>query len=222
MESLLESWPSDFNEAKQIQLALAQKVDIQQHVLEPKLIAGVDVGLLDQGQTIRAVVTYHDATSAELLDYKVATEPCRFPYVPGYLSFRELPAVLKAFSEFNHRPDLVLCDGQGIAHPRGFGIACHLGVLLDLPTIGVAKSRLVGEFVEPGDARGSRTKLSYRGKIVGSVLRTRDKIKPLFVSPGHRITIEQSVDWVLKLGRGLKLPEPTRWADKIASNRNFK
>lgn len=147
-------WPQDFQQAKQQQLQLASQVSIIDGVGEPKVVAGVDVGFVEQGAKARAAVVYCDALSAEVLEYRVAVEPVHFPYVPGYLSFRELPAILSALSLFSQKPDLIMCDGQGIAHPRRFGVACHLGVLLDIPTIGVAKSRLVGDGASPLLQRG--------------------------------------------------------------------
>ena len=141
-----------------------------------------------------------------------------FPYIPGLLSFRELPLILPAFARLRTRPDLVVVDGQGIAHPRRFGIAAHLGVLLDLPAIGCAKSRLTGTPVgELGVQRGDRVALVDRGQVVGYELRTRAGVKPLYVSPGHRIGVEGAADWVLRLTAGYRLPEPTRLADRAAA-----
>jgi deoxyribonuclease V len=139
----------------------------------------------------------------------------RFPYVPGLLSFREAPAILDAFARLATRPDLLLCDGQGIAHPRRLGLASHLGLLLDLPTIGCAKSRLVGEYQDPGPRRGARAPLRLDGRQVGWVLRTRDGVRPLFVSPGHRMSIGAAARWVLGCGAGHRLPEPTHLADRL-------
>ncbi len=149
----------------------------------------------------------------ELVDVAEAVVPARFPYVPGLLSFRELPALLAAFSRLRVRPDAILCDGQGVAHPRRFGLACHLGVLLDLPAIGCAKSRLIGAHEEPGSHRGDRTPLRDGREMIGTVLRTRDRVRPLFVSVGHRATLRDAVHLVLRCGAGYRLPEPTRWAD---------
>nr|NIR58182.1 endonuclease V [Gammaproteobacteria bacterium] len=135
-----------------------------------------------------------------------------FPYVPGYLSFREVPPLLRAFERLGEAPDLLVVDGHGRAHPRRFGIACHLGVLLDLPTVGCAKSRLVGTYREPGPRRGSATRLLDGGEVIGSVLRTRDGVKPVYVSVGHRITLEEARRQLLRQSRGVRLPEPIRAA----------
>lgn len=139
--------------------------------------------------------------------------PSPFPYVPGLLSFREAPLYAEALGRLRVRPDLILCDGQGIAHPRGLGLAAHLGLILDLPAIGVAKSRLVGEHREPSAKRGASTRLMYEGHCVGRVLRTRDGVRPLYVSPGHRIGIDEAAAIVLTMATGYRLPEPTRRAD---------
>ncbi len=219
MLEVLADWPTNFEQAKNNQKRLARKVSCTPFHHKVRVIAGIDAGVVNGGQSIRAVVTYHDAKTAELLDHKVAVEPCLFPYVPGFLSYRELPAVLKALAAHEQLPDMLMCDGQGLAHPRRFGIACHLGVLIDRPSIGVAKSRLVGDYQPPALQRGESSSLTLRGEPIGTVLCTRDKVKPLFISPGHKVSFKQSVEWTLRMGRGFKLPEPTRWADKLASNR---
>lgn len=222
MKVSLVQWPKDFQQAKQQQLQLATQVSLTDDFDEPKVVAGVDVGFVNDGKTARAAVVYCDAQSAALLNYHVACEPVNFPYVPGYLSFRELPSILKAFSLFSYSPDLILCDGQGIAHPRQFGIACHLGVLLDKPTIGVAKSRLVGTGESPPLKRGCYTLLKHQNEVVAAELCTRSQVKPVFVSPGHKVSLASAIHWTLAMTRGFKLPEPTRWADKIASDKTNK
>jgi deoxyribonuclease V len=143
--------------------------------------------------------------------------PLTFPYVPGLLSFRELPALIRVMRKVQSRVDVVMCDGQGIAHPRRFGIACHLGVLLDLPTVGVGKSRLTGSFTPPGSDKGACSKLLDGNEQIGTVLRTRKDVKPLFVSPGHRVSIESATAWVLECATRYRLPEPIRQADRLAS-----
>ena len=196
---------------------MSRQVVCEDRLGEVKLIAGIDCGFTDGGQIIRAAAVLMDFPTLTILDQAVALRPTPFPYVPGLLSFRELPAVLEALDTLRHRPDLVLCDGQGIAHPRRFGIACHLGVLRDLPAIGVGKSRLVGEFEEPGRAKGSYAPLHHRGEQIGAVLRSRDGVRPLFVSPGHRVSIGSSVRYVLDCCTRYRLPEPVRAADRLAS-----
>jgi deoxyribonuclease V len=160
------------------------------------------------------------APNLDVVEQVVHREPTRMPYIPGLLSFREIPAALKAFEKLSVMPELVMVDGQGIAHPRRLGVAAHLGLWLDLPTIGIAKSRLYGKYTEVGEQRGDWVPL-YAGKErIGAVLRSRAKVKPVYVSPGHRITLESSLEWVMRcLGR-TKLPEPTRLADRLASRRD--
>jgi deoxyribonuclease V len=149
---------------------------------------------------------------------EVATASGRpaFPYVPGYLSFREGPLLLEAFGRLRLQPDLCLFDGQGLAHPRRFGLACHLGVLLDLPSVGCAKSLLVGEYREPGAKRGDWSPLRLDGRMVGAVLRSRDSVNAIFVSPGHRITLRGAVRWVLACSRA-RVPEPIRLAEQVVN-----
>jgi deoxyribonuclease V len=166
----------------------------------------------------RAAVSVLDYPGLDLVDQAIALRPTEFPYVPGLLSFREAPAVLDAIGTLRIAPDLLLVDGQGIAHPRRFGIACHLGVLTDLPSIGVAKSRLVGTYDDPGSTRGDWSPLMDREEIIGAVLRTRPNVKPLFVSIGHRITLETAIAWVMACCTRYRLPQTTRQAHRLASN----
>ncbi len=155
----------------------------------------------------------------ELCEQSLVTLPTRFPYVPGLLSFREAPATLAALDSLRRLPDLLVCDGQGLAHPRRFGIACHLGVLTGLPAIGVAKKRLIGTHGEPPEARGEWVSLMHKGEVVGAVLRSRAGVKPIYVSSGHRVSLETAVDLVMGCTTRYRLPETTRRADKLASNR---
>lgn len=180
-------------------------------------VAGVDVGFEDEGRITRAAVAVLRYPELNLVDRAVARLPTAFPYVPGLLSFRELPAVLEAIRLLSIRPDLFLCDGQGLAHPRRFGIACHLGVLLNAPSIGVAKTRLWGACGEPPDVRGAWTPLLDGGETIGAVLRTRVGVKPLFVSVGHRVSLETAIHWVLACTTRFRLPETTRQAHRLAS-----
>lgn len=180
-------------------------------------MAGTDCAFPDGGRRIIAAAVLCDAKSMEVINSAYVIQDCHFPYIPGLLSFREAPAVISAVKKLPHLPDLLMCDGQGMAHPRGVGLACHVGLRLDLPTIGVAKSRLCGEHREVGINRGCRTQLRYKGEVVGSVVRTRTGIKPLYISPGHRITLEESIRWSLRTSRGLRLCEPTRKADQYVA-----
>jgi deoxyribonuclease V len=214
--TLPADWPETIEAARALQQRLRGQVIAEGGPEAPRRIAGVDVHLAEASGLTWAAVVLIDGTSLELLESGLAAKPTSFPYVPGYLSFREIPAVLEALSLLDETPDLVMVDGHGIAHPRRLGIAAHLGVMIDLPTIGVAKSRLVGRHAEPGPARGSRVPLIDRGQTIGAVVRTRDRVAPLFVSPGHRIGLERAVTLVLATLTRYRLPEPTRLADKIS------
>jgi deoxyribonuclease V len=179
-------------------------------------VAGADLAYRADGSRAWAAVVLWSPRDGAVVETVTATGRPRFPYVPGYLSFREGPLLLRAFRRLRRRPDLVLFDGQGIAHPRGLGLASHLGVLLDLPSVGCAKSRLVGDHREPGPRRGDSTPLVLAGRGVGAVVRTRDGVKPLWVSPGHRIGIRQAVRWTLACCR-TRVPEPIRLAEQVVN-----
>ena len=211
------SWNLSPKEAIALQRELAGHVLITDRYDEVRRIAGVDVGFEQNNTITRAAVAVLDYPSLTLQEYAIAREPTRFPYVPGLLSFREVPAVLAALEQLSTLPDMLLCDGQGIAHPRRLGIASHLGVLLDLPTIGVAKSRLIGSHAEPGEEKGSWEPLTDKGEEIGCVLRTRSRIKPLYISPGHRVSLESARHWVMACLTRYRLPETTRWAHRLAS-----
>jgi deoxyribonuclease V len=179
-------------------------------------VAGVDVGFENDGKVTRAAVAVLDFPGLALAG-RAVRESTRFPYIPGLLSFREAPAVLAAFKRLRAAPDLVLYDGQGIAHPRRFGIASHVGLLLDIPTIGVAKTRLVGEHRRLPERKGAWVPLVERGETIGAVLRTRAGVTPLYVSIGHRVSLEAAVRWVMACTTRYRLPETTRWAHHLAS-----
>ncbi|WP_018417274.1 deoxyribonuclease V [Teredinibacter turnerae] len=215
-----ENWPSNFSEAKAVQASLQGQVSVSGRFDGlPEYVAGVDVAFREGGAVTVAAICVLVYPGGHCVEQVCFSEPTRFPYVPGYLSFRELPAVLAAWLQLRTKPQLVMCDGQGIAHPRRFGIASHLGVLLNLPTIGVAKSRLVGDASEPGKNRGESNPLMANGEHVGWLLRTRTNVKPLYVSPGHLVDIPSSRALVLAAGNGYRLPEPTRLADKLSKTR---
>lgn len=181
-------------------------------------VAGVDAGFEDEGATARAAVVVLSFPGLEPLDYAVARGPARFPYIPGFLSFREAPVILDALAMLAVAPDLVICDGQGIAHPRRLGIASHLGVLSGLPTIGCAKSLLVGSHPPLPDERGARVPLTHRREQVGWLLRTRPGVKPVYVSPGHRVALASAAELVMACVTRYRLPETTRYAHNLASN----
>lgn len=210
-------WEVSPEEAIAIQEQLRAWVKIEDDLPTPvATLAGVDVGFQDQRRIACAAVAVLAFPSLKLDATAQACLPTRFPYIPGLLSFRELPAVLKALEQLPRLPDLILCDGQGIAHPRRLGIASHLGVLLDHPTIGVGKTRLVGHHDPVPDQRGAWVPLVDRGEVVGAVLRTRPGAKPIYVSPGHRVGLTTAVGWVMACTTRFRLPETTRLADRLS------
>jgi deoxyribonuclease V len=180
-------------------------------------VAGVDVGFEAAGKITRAAAVALSFPELRPLQQAVARVSTGFPYVPGLLSFREIPAVLAALEHLDPLPDLLLCDGQGLAHPRRFGIACHLGLVTDIPSIGVAKSRLTGTHQEPGLEKGCWAPLMAGQERIGAVLRTRSNVRPLYISSGHRISLETAIDYVLACTPKYRLPETTRQAHKLAS-----
>lgn len=210
-------WAVTPSEARAIQERLRGRVEIPAAAPAVARVAGVDVGIDRAQKVTRAAVVVLELNGLALVDQEVAEAPTGFPYVPGLLSFREVPAILQALAKLRVRPDLLLCDGQGYAHPRRFGLACHLGVLTDLPSIGVAKSRLLGEHGEVPDRRGAWTPLRDAGEVVGAVLRTRRGVKPLYVSIGHRVNLPDAIDLVMRCTPRYRLPETTRLADRLAS-----
>lgn len=178
-----------------------------------RFVAGADLAFDPDSDLAFAGVIVYRFPELEEVERCMARRRLRFPYVPGLLSFREGPALLAAFARLRTEPDLILIDGHGRAHPRLFGIACHLGVLLDKPTVGCAKSLLVGEHREPGAKAGSTTPLLLHGERVGVVLRTRDNVKPIYVTPGHRVSVDSAVGLVRRCLDGYRIPRPTREAD---------
>jgi deoxyribonuclease V len=212
-------WDGTAQQARVLQSALAERVVLEDDFVPPRVIAGVDVGFEEQGSITLAAAVLLDADTLQLIAHSVARIPTSMPYVPGLLSFRELPALLQALRDLPQIPDLIYCDGLGIAHPRRLGIASHLGVVTGLPTIGVAKSILVGTHAELPQEKGARVPLRHAGEQVGWMLRSKDKVKPLIVSPGHRVSMDTAVELVLACCRGYRLPEPTRLADRLASRR---
>lgn len=216
----LHDWKISPQQAVELQKQLAYEVVREDRFAGPvKSVAGLDLGYDIKTNTSRAVAAILSFPELELVESAEAIMPTPFPYIPGLLSFREVPVAIKALEKLNHEPDLILVDGQGIAHPRRFGIACHVGLVADLPTIGVAKSILVGWFDELGEARGSTQPLVHKGEQIGIALRTKDKVQPVYVSLGHRISIETSIDYVLRSTTKYRLPETTRIADRLASYR---
>ncbi len=220
VQKITHPWALDPSAAIALQRELAAKVICKTAFGPVTTVAGVDASYRDG--IARAAVVAFSFPGLDMLDYVIAERPVDYPYVPGLLSFREAPAVLDALEKLPLTPDLLIFDGHGIAHPRRLGIASHVGLLVDKPSIGCAKRRLVGRYNEPARERGSYSYLYDNGAddegigIIGAVVRTRTGVKPVFVSTGHRISLEAAVDVVLVCGRGYRLPEPTRWADRIA------
>ncbi len=212
-------WPLTIEEAIAIQEQLCLEITTQDDFGTIKYVAGVDVGYKDGGETTQAAVAVLSFPDLQLKAQAIARRPTTFPYVPGFLSFREIPAVLDALEKVAISPDLILCDGHGIAHPRRFGIACHLGLLVDVPTIGVGKSLFVGKHDEVPEERGSWQPLVYQGETIGAVLRSRLGVKPIYVSSGNRISLATALEYVMRCTPKYRLPETTRWADKLASEK---
>jgi len=215
----LHAWDLSPSEARALQKALRHKVVKTDVVGSVDYVAGVDVGFEDAGNTVRAAVVLLNFPDLRVQEEIVARAPNQFPYIPGLLSFRELPGVIKALRELHTDPDLILCDGQGYAHPRRFGLACHLGLLTNTPTIGVGKSRLIGNYTEPGPNKGDWSPLVDADEVIGAVLRTRSQVKPVFVSVGHRISLNTAIRYTLACTTRYKLPQTTRLADRLASQR---
>ena len=215
---LLHSWNLEPREAIQVQRELASKVIREDRLGEVKVIAGIDISANDRTGLARAAIVALGYPSMEVLERVRHEEPLRFPYIPGLLSFREAPSIIAAMQKLRQKPDLLMVDGQGVAHPRRFGIACHLGVLLELPSIGCAKSILTGHLSGTvGEEIGAQTPLMADGEVLGMGLRTKARTNPIIVSIGHRISLNTAVDYVLKCCRGYRLPEPTRQAHNTAS-----
>ena len=211
-------WVKTASEAKVIQEQLRHQVITQDCLGKVQYVAGVDIGFEDNYAISKAAVAVLSFPELELVEQAIARIPTAFPYVPGYLSFREIPAILTAFPQLKITPDLILCDGQGYAHPRRFGLACHLGVLLDLPTIGVAKSLLTGKHEAVPTEKGNWQPLIDKKETIGVVLRSRTNVKPIYVSVGHKISLPTAIDYVMSCLTKYRLPETTRWADKLASH----
>ncbi|BCY05830.1 endonuclease V [Actinoplanes sp. L3-i22] len=181
----------------------------------PVTVAGLDVAYDDSGDRLGAAVVVLNTADLSVRDTAVVRGRPAFPYVPGLFAFREVPALLEALAKLTVRPDVLICDGHGLAHPRRFGLAAHLGVLTDLPSFGVGKTRLVGDWEPVGEARGSRSALIDDGETVGAVLRTQTGVKPVFVSVGHRIDLDRACALTLRLAPRFRLPETTRAADRV-------
>lgn len=220
MAQTFPGWDGSTAAARALQTELARQVRLEDDFEPLRLIAGVDVGFEEGGAITRAAAVLLDAQTLAVRAERIARVPTSMPYVPGLLSFRELPALLQALESLPDTPDLLFVDGQGIAHPRRLGVAAHLGVVSGLPAIGVAKTILTGSHAEPGIAKGARTDLLSRsGEVIGTVLRSKERCRPLIVSPGHRVSLNSAPELVMRYVTRYRLPEPTRLADRLASRR---
>lgn len=215
------SWSVTPQEAIAIQIRMAEEVVREDGFIRGKYIAGVDVGIARNKGIARAAITVLDAKTLEIVDSSVVEQHVSFPYVPGLLSFRELPPILEALKKIQVQPDIILCDGQGIAHPRRFGVACHLGLLTDTVTIGVAKNILVGKHGRVPSKKGRWTELYDHNEIVGAVLRSRENVKPIYVSIGHKICLESAVGVVMDCVTRFRLPETSRSAHSLSTLRDL-
>src|SRR5690242_7453777 len=219
----LHEWNLTPQQAIELQKELAQRIILEDHVSEVRHVAGVDMAINEAHGTARAAVVLLSYPAMEIIERHIYEEPLRMDYVPGLLSFREAPSVLGAFHQLRQQPELVMVDGQGIAHPRRIGIASHLGLWLNLPTIGCAKSILTGTYnhEQLGVEAGSWVPLRSKGETIGAAVRTRSKVNPMIISPGHLISLETSISYVLACSKGYRLPEPTRQADKLSKDNEW-
>ena len=211
----LHNWNLSYARARDIQKTLASKVQLSPIEKPPKLVAGIDCAFSKDKQRIGAICVVLEYPALEILETVHTTAPVTFPYISGLLSFREAPVCIQAVKKLKNTPDIFLIDGQGIAHPRRLGLASHLGLFLDKPTIGCAKSRLTGTFDQPPNTKGEYSLLKDKQETIGAVLRTRTNVKPLFVSPGHKCTLEDAIKITLACTPKYRLPEPTRLAHQL-------
>jgi deoxyribonuclease V len=223
LKTPLHEWNLTPEDAIALQRDLAKAILREDQLGEVHHVAGVDMAINENNGMARAAVVLLTYPALQVIEQHIYEEPVRMPYIPGLLSFREAPCVLGAFSQLQQLPDLVMVDGAGIAHPRRIGIASHLGLWLDLPTIGCAKSVLTGTYEKAAlsEQAGSWVPLTYRKEIIGAAVRTRARVNPMIISLGHRISLETSIHYVLACCRGYRLPEPTRQADKLSKNNEW-
>ena len=219
----LHRWDVSYARARDLQRSLARRVRVVPLKASPRAVAGIDCAFSKDGRRIVAAVVVLNLPDLEPIETTLASRKAGFPYIPGLLSFREAPACIAAVEKLQNHPDVFIIDGQGIAHPRRLGLAAHLGLFFDRPTIGCAKSRLCGQFQEPGAHKGAYTLLSDdKGRTLGAVLRTRANVKPVFVSVGHRCTLQDAIRITLACTSKYRLPEPTRLAHQFVSNSKLK
>jgi deoxyribonuclease V len=209
----LHNWDVDYKAAVALQTELCERLVLEDRLSgDIRIVAGADISCTKGDDRVYAAVVLLDAATLEVIEEATYIGRTSIPYIPGLLSFREGPSLLQAFGKLRNRPDVILFDGHGIAHPRGFGLASHMGLILDIPSVGCAKTRLVGAFREPGEKRGQQSPLVYKEKRIGTVVRTKDRVKPVFVSLGHRVSLERAVEIVLQCARRYRIPEPIRRA----------
>ncbi len=211
----LHPWDVTPKEAYAIQKKLAAQVSTRSSARRIRTVAGVDLAFA--GNTAFGVVVVLSFPDLQILEIAEAVVPVHLPYIPGLLSFREVPVLLPAFRRLTHEPDVIFADGQGRLHPRRFGIACHLGLLLDRPAIGCGKSLLCGDYEVPGSAKGETTAIRHRGETIGRAVRTRDNVSEMFISIGHKVSLKRAVNLVLAVTGKYRIPEPTRQADIAAA-----
>jgi deoxyribonuclease V len=212
----LHEWEVSSARAKEIQLSLAKRVVTENGVIDPRLVAGIDISSPDAHGVARGAVVVLSYPELSIVEIEIAQGKITMPYIPGLLSFRESPLIIGACEKLSDIPDLVLIDGQGIAHPRRLGLASHVGLFLGLPTIGCAKSILCGQHPPLAEEAGSHVELLDNGEIIGAALRTKSRVKPIYVSVGHKIDLVSALQWVMNCCRGYRLPEPTRLAHLAA------
>ena len=208
----LHPWDLTPAQAVALQKELRSQLELRPLEAPPRLVAGADLSFDKGSDTVWAGIVVLSFPDLKIVEERGLQMQARFPYVPGLLSFREAPALLEVWEKLENRPDVLVLDGQGTAHPRGFGLACHLGLWLQIPTIGCAKTLLCGHFETPDEARGARSPLLYKGEQIGAVLRTKTRVSPVYVSPGDRIDLDGAVETLLKCNGGYRIPEPTRRA----------
>ena len=213
----LHRWDLSYSQARQLQTQLAAQVRYIRLRRRPRLVAGLDCAFSEDGKLVFAAVVTLSLPGLDVVETAAASRPVAFPYIPGLLSFREAPVCITAVEKLQNQPDLFIIDGQGVAHPRRLGLAAHLGLFFDRPTIGCAKSRLIGEYDDPPLKKGGSSPLIEGGEVIGAVLRTRANVKPVFVSVGHKCLLEDAVRFTLACTKGYRLPEPTRLAHHLVS-----
>lgn len=201
-------------QAKKLQLQLSKKIVMQDDFKNIDLAVGVDVAYSEVNDILVAAAVVIDINTLQVIESKTIEDTVKFPYISGLFSFREAPAIVKVLQQLTYEPDLIICDGQGYAHPRRFGLACHIGLIFDKPTIGCAKTRYLGEYEEPEIIRGSYSDLIDNNEVIGSVLRTQNSVNPIFISIGHKVSVKSANRFILSLSPKYRLPETTRFSDQ--------